>query len=152
MLKNKVKDMVDINSNIFHERLAGILREWPNLKLLILFGSRARGDHRRDSDWDFAALYEEGSDRKDISSQFKIYTLLEQALEIPDDKIDVVDLKGCSPILAHYVVRDGQLLYERETGLFEGFKQKFLMNSEESKALYRQLRNNLEIALREKGV
>jgi hypothetical protein len=82
----------------------------------------------------------------------KIYTLLEQALEIPDDKIDVVDLKECSPILAHYVARDGQLLYERETGLFEGFKEKFLMNPEESKALYRQLRNNLEISLREKGV
>jgi len=66
--------------------------------------------------------------------------------------IDVIDLKECSPILAHYVARDGQLLYERETGLFEGFKEKFLMNPEESKALYRQLRNNLEISLREKGV
>jgi hypothetical protein len=64
----------------------------------------------------------------------------------------VVDLKECSPILAHYVARDGQLLYERETGLFEVFKEKFLMNPEESKALYRQLRNNLEISLREKGV
>ncbi|MFM6057259.1 MAG: type VII toxin-antitoxin system MntA family adenylyltransferase antitoxin, partial [Microcystis aeruginosa] len=122
------------------------------LKLLILFGSRARREHRPDSDWDFAVLYEERSDRKDISSLLKIYTLLEQALEIPEDKIDVVDLKECSSILAHYIARDGQLLYERETGLFEVFKEKFLMNPEESKALYRQLRNNLEISLREKGV
>lgn len=133
-------------------RITTTVEKIPNLKLLILFGSRARGEHKPDSDWDFAVLYEERSDRKDISSLLKIYTLLEQALEIPDDKIDVVDLKECSPILAHYVARDGQLLYERETGLFEVFKEKFLMNPEESKALYRQLRNNLEISLREKGV
>ncbi|MCZ8025419.1 MAG: nucleotidyltransferase domain-containing protein [Microcystis sp. LE19-10.1B] len=134
------------------DKITPLAEQLPNLQMLILFGSRARGDHRPDSDWDFAVLYEEGSNRKDISSQFKIYSLLEQALEIPEDKIDVIDLKGCSPILAHYVARDGQLLYERETGLFEGFKEKFLMNPEESKALYRQLRNNLEISLREKGV
>ena len=133
-------------------RITTTVEKLPNLKLLILFGSRARGEHKPDSDWDFAVLYEERSDRKDISSLLKIYTLLEQAFEIPDDKIDVVDLKECSPILAHYVARDGQLLYERETGLFEVFKEKFLMNPEESKALYRQLRNNLEISLREKGV
>ncbi|MBC1192994.1 nucleotidyltransferase domain-containing protein [Microcystis aeruginosa CS-558/01A06] len=134
------------------EKITAIVEKLPNLKLLILFGSRARGEHKPDSDWDFAVLYEERSDQKDISSLLKIYTLLEQALEIPEDKIDVIDLKECSPILAHYVARDGQLLYERETGLFEVFKEKFLMNPEESKALYRQLRNNLEISLREKGV
>jgi len=134
------------------DKITPLAEQLPNLQMLILFGSRARGEHKPDSDWDFAVLYEEGSNRKDISSQFKIYSLLEQALEIPEDKIDVIDLKGCSPILAHYVARDGQLLYERETGLFEGFKEKFLMNPEESKALYRQLRNNLEISLREKGV
>ncbi|TRU28401.1 MAG: nucleotidyltransferase domain-containing protein [Microcystis aeruginosa Ma_MB_S_20031200_S102] len=138
--------------NRLAEKITAIVEKLPNLKLLILFGSRARREHKPDSDWDFAVLYEERSDRKDISSLLKIYTLLEQALEIPDDKIDVVDLKECSPILAHYVARDGQLLYERETGLFEVFKEKFLMNPEESKALYRQLRNNLEISLREKGV
>ncbi|MDB9391402.1 type VII toxin-antitoxin system MntA family adenylyltransferase antitoxin [Microcystis aeruginosa] len=134
------------------DKITPLAEQLPNLQMLILFGSRARGEHKPDSDWDFAVLYEEGSNRKDISSQFKIYSLLEQALEIPEDKIDVIDLKECSPILAHYVARDGQLLYERETGLFEGFKEKFLMNPEESKALYRQLRNNLEISLREKGV
>ncbi|ODV37438.1 type VII toxin-antitoxin system MntA family adenylyltransferase antitoxin [Microcystis aeruginosa] len=134
------------------EKITAIVEKLPNLKLLILFGSRARGEHKPDSDWDFAVLYEERSAQKDISSPLKIYTLLEQALEIPEDKIDVIDLKECSPILAHYVARDGQLLYERETGIFKGFKEKFLMNPEESKALYRQLRNNLEISLREKGV
>ena len=141
-----------MNKDEWQKRIAQIPQAMQDLKLLILFGSRARGEHKPDSDWDFAVLYEERSAQKDISSLLKIYTLLEQALEIPEDKIDVIDLKECSPILAHYVARDGQLLYERETGIFEGFKEKFLMNPEESKALYRQLRNNLEISLREKGV
>ncbi len=69
------------------EKITAIVEKLPNLKLLILFGSRARGEHRPDSDWDFAVLYEERSDQKDISSLLKIYTLLEQALEIPEDKL-----------------------------------------------------------------
>ena len=31
----------------------------PYLKMLVLFGSRARGDTHANSDWDFAALYDE---------------------------------------------------------------------------------------------
>lgn len=31
----------------------------PYLKMLVLFGSRARGDIHANSDWDFAALYDE---------------------------------------------------------------------------------------------
>ena len=32
------------------------LIKWPNAKAAILFGSRARGDHRDDSDWDIAFI------------------------------------------------------------------------------------------------
>ena len=32
------------------------LIKWPNAKAAILFGSRARGDHRDDSDWDIALI------------------------------------------------------------------------------------------------
>ena len=32
------------------------LIKWPNAKAVILFGSRARGDHRDDSDWDIAFI------------------------------------------------------------------------------------------------
>ena len=32
------------------------LTKWPNAKAAILFGSRARGDHRDDSDWDIAFI------------------------------------------------------------------------------------------------
>ncbi|MCY7393637.1 MAG: nucleotidyltransferase domain-containing protein, partial [Leptolyngbyaceae cyanobacterium CAN_BIN12] len=36
-----------------------ILEQVPYLRLLVLFGSRARGDHFPSSDWDFALLFDE---------------------------------------------------------------------------------------------
>lgn len=36
-----------------------ILEQTPYLKLLVLFGSRVRGDHFPSSDWDFALLFDE---------------------------------------------------------------------------------------------
>lgn len=36
----------------------------PYLKMLVLFGSQARGDIHAKSDWDFAALYDEEMRKK----------------------------------------------------------------------------------------
>ena len=33
-----------------------VLVSWPNAKAAVLFGSRARGDHHEDSDWDIAFI------------------------------------------------------------------------------------------------
>jgi predicted nucleotidyltransferase len=40
-------------------KIPQILEQIPYLKLLVLFGSRARGDHDPKSDWDFAFLCDE---------------------------------------------------------------------------------------------
>ncbi|WP_293140319.1 nucleotidyltransferase domain-containing protein [Okeania sp. SIO3I5] len=37
----------------------GLSEKIPYLKMLVLFGSHARGDTHARSDWDFAALYDE---------------------------------------------------------------------------------------------
>ncbi len=34
------------------------LRQWPAARAVVLFGSRARGEHRPDSDWDIAIITE----------------------------------------------------------------------------------------------
>ena len=45
-------------------RAAGTaLDAWPEAKAAVLFGSRARGDHRTDSDWDVAFITEGDGDR-----------------------------------------------------------------------------------------
>ena len=44
---------------VFDERLIRTLRRYPNIRLAILFGSRAGGDVRSDSDIDLALLADE---------------------------------------------------------------------------------------------
>ncbi|MEM6838675.1 MAG: nucleotidyltransferase domain-containing protein [Cyanobacteria bacterium P01_C01_bin.120] len=103
-----------------------IAEQHPTLKLLILFGSRARGDHAPHSDWDIAYLSDLSS--KQGATWFPgadlLHTLSEHG-QIPGDLIDLIDLSTCSDILAHFVAQDGQLIYEREPGEFERFRQRF---------------------------
>jgi predicted nucleotidyltransferase len=108
-----------------------ILEQIPYLKLMILFGSRARGDHDEASDWDIAVLYDE-EQREEYEKGgwdwLRGWSVLQDELELPDDRLDVVDLGKSSNILAHAIARDGKLIYEREPGEFEQFHQRTLMN------------------------
>ena len=46
----------DSACNIVKEKCQEALNLWPNAKAAILYGSRARGNHRTDSDWDIAFI------------------------------------------------------------------------------------------------
>lgn len=128
----------------------------PYLKMLILFGSRARGDTHPKSDWDFAALYDENFREEYCQdrgfSWFEVPGILGQVFRINSDEIDVVELHRCSSLIAHFVARDGILLYEREFGQFEAFKQQCLMTDAELEVLRQNLRQKIEVALQRRGV
>lgn len=126
-----------------------VAQQVPYLRMLILFGSRARGDTHAKSDWDFAVLYDEALRNQSVSGYgwLEIYEALSDCFQISQDKIDVVEINTCSPTIAHYIARDGKLLYEQSTGLFEEFKRKALMSEEELKALRKRLREKLESSL-----
>src|SRR5262245_50488875 len=66
------------------KRLATIGAKYPELRLLILFGSRARGDGRDDSDWDLGHLGEAGMDPDAL--------LLDLVDTLDTDRVDLVDL------------------------------------------------------------
>lgn len=76
-------------------------------KLLILFGSRATGHARADSDWDVAVV---------ADHQFSLGELSEASAEAAgilganEDKIDIVDMWSASPLLQHFVAKEGKLL------------------------------------------
>jgi len=122
----------------------------PSLKMLILFGSRARGNPHSNSDWDFAFLRD--SDQQNVLFNAEIYAILADLFRINDDKIDAINLAKCPPLMAHAIAQDGKLLYERDSDLFKVFKQQSLMSEEQLKAIQKDLRAKLEHFLRQRGV
>jgi len=108
----------------------------PKLRLLVLFGSRARGEADSSSDWDFAFLSDPDRPSEHNSFWFPGSELLEslsKLLHISYERIDLVDLSTCSDILAHFVAHDGQVIYEKTPGEFAQFQQHALKTKAELK-------------------
>jgi len=128
----------------------------PYLKMLVLFGSRARGDTHGKSDWDFAAVYDDLIRYLQIKDNgfrwFEVPHLLGEAFALNPDMIDVVDLNKCSLLIAHYVARDSILLYEKEVGLFDAFRSRALKSDAELKAIRKALEEQVEKNLQRWGV
>ena len=125
----------------------------PYLKILVLFGSRATGKTHDKSDWDFATLYDEDKRKVCMGERtfawFEVPQNLGELFEINSDEIDVVELNRCSSLIAHFVARDGKLLYESEPGEFEKFKQDALISESELKQIEGELHNKVELFLQE---
>ncbi|MDJ1173361.1 type VII toxin-antitoxin system MntA family adenylyltransferase antitoxin [Roseofilum capinflatum] len=139
-----------------HESSQQILAKMPYLKMLVLFGSRARGDNQENSDWDFAVLYDEEL-REPILKQnawrwLEAFHILGEIFGLNDDNMDIVELNHCSRLIAHYVARDGKVIYEQTPGEFENFQRNYLMSDTELKQMRRDLRQKLERSLQRKGV
>ena len=96
-------------------RLAPFLHESrpPGLRLLILFGSRARGDAADLADWDFGYLADRELDLDRL--------LAGLGRQIDSDRIDLVDLARAGGQLRYRAARDGRLLYEASPGEFARF-------------------------------
>ncbi|MBD1906744.1 nucleotidyltransferase domain-containing protein [Funiculus sociatus GB2-A5] len=128
----------------------------PYLKMLVLFGSRATGKIHAESDWDFAALYDEEVRKAYIKDNawawFEVPQLLSDFFEINSDKIDVVELNNCSWLIAHFVARDGVLLYEKDPGGFEYFRLTALRSESELKKFRQDQRQLIDMELKEWGV
>jgi predicted nucleotidyltransferase len=93
------------------ERLRAALEAVPeDLVCAYLFGSRARGTARADSDLDVAVLFERDPPRDIFGLHTDLALRLGEAAGLP---VDLVVLNRASPDLAHRVLRDGILLLER---------------------------------------
>lgn len=136
------------------EFIPEILKQVPYLTLLVLFGSRARGDAHPDSDWDFAILCDE-EQRKQYEKggwdSFRLGGILQNAYDLLDDQIDVIEMKKCSEILAHYIAKDGMIIYERDPGTFEAFKRKNLKNKDELQAYHQRVQKETNHKLQNLG-
>lgn len=134
--------------------LGRLLQEIPYLKMLILFGSRARGDTHPNSDWDFAILYDEELRRKTVEGfgWFRDVGIIGDCLNLNSDNIDVVEIQRCSELMAHHIARDGKLIYEQEPGLFDEFKKNSLLSQNKIDDIINKSRTRVYQFLREQGL
>lgn len=88
--------------------------ERAGLRLVVLFGSRARGEAGPASDWDFGYLSSDSSDPD---------ALLEALVDsLRSDRIDLVDLGRAGALIRYRAARDGHCLFEDEPRRFERFQ------------------------------
>lgn len=95
-------------------RLATVGASSPGLVLLVLHGSRARGDAHRDSDWDFAYLGDADFDPAALVARL--------VAAVGSERVDLADLGRSSGLLRYRCARDGVIVHEREPGAFERFQ------------------------------
>ena len=88
------------------ERLRSALRTEPKVRLAILFGSRARGDHRADSDVDLVVELDNPSQRHRLSER------LEAALGLRVQLALLEDAEG-APLLLEQVLEEGRVVVDR---------------------------------------
>lgn len=106
--------MADPASPAVLDEIRAAARRVPGLELLMLFGSRARGDAHARSDWDFGYLATPAAD---------VTTLLSALVELTgSDRVDLADLGRASGVLRFRAARDGQLLHECRPGLGDEFR------------------------------
>lgn len=89
------------------------------LDVVVLFGSRARGQAQPGSDTDLAVL-----PRRPLGPQafLRLAVDLGQATGLP--QVDLVDLTRSTPLLQCQVARHGRPLFEADQGLFNLFQVK----------------------------
>ena len=75
--------------------------------LLILFGSRAKGTARADSDWDVAVASDH---QMSLDERVAWAQKAAHLLQVNEDRVDLVDTWSASPLLQHYIGEQGRLL------------------------------------------
>jgi len=94
-------------------RVSELARKAPGLKLLVLFGSQARGEAHPGSDWDFGYLAGPAFDPDDFLARL--------VLRLKTDRIDLVNLGRTNGLLRYRAAAEGQPLFEARSGEFERF-------------------------------
>ena len=100
-------------SRALRERFGGLSARHPKLRLLLLFGSRARADAHERSDWDLGYLAEEGFDPDAL--------LLDLVNALGTERIDLVDLARAGGQVRFRAAGDGRVIHEARPGIFDKF-------------------------------
>ena len=127
----------------------------PYLKMLVLFGSRATGNIHANSDWDLAVLCDEEQretfTKNNTGRLFELPMLIGEVLKINPDHIDIVELNHCSELIAHFIARDGIMIFEQYPEEFKSFKENSLKSQSELKKFRQEQHRIIQIELNKWG-
>ena len=115
-----------------------------DLKLVILFGSRASGEATERSDYDIGLFAGHLLSEEEIIELQGIFSRLFQT-----DRVDLVDLKKAPPLLKVQVFKNFRVLYESDPMLKFQLPLSAEAEFEECRDLYEMRRQRLEEFVRE---
>lgn len=117
------------------------------VKLAYLFGSRARGTSREDSDYDFAVLL---SGKATVEDEVKLMLDIADDLHVSVDKINVVILDKANMELAYRILKEGELVYESDEEFRRLWERNTLIKALESRDIYNIYMNRVKKSLHPK--
>ncbi|MHA1929275.1 MAG: type VII toxin-antitoxin system MntA family adenylyltransferase antitoxin [Candidatus Thorarchaeota archaeon] len=94
-----------------------------NIDLIVIFGSRARGDHSKQSDLDIAV----STSFQDKEQRFKLRLQVISLLEGPKQPVDVVILEDSNWTLRHRIARDGVVIFQKNEDTWANFVEQVLI-------------------------
>ena len=109
----------------YNEIAQRVLEVAPDdISLIILFGSRARGDHSEHSDLDIAVATTE----TDSEKRFELRLQIISELEGPALAVDVVVIEEANWALRYRIARDGVVLFQRDDDSWSDFIEEVLIH------------------------
>src|SRR5712691_11927038 len=93
--------------------ISEVATQQPGLRLVVLFGSRARGDATSRSDWDVGYLGSEPLDREGL--------LADLVAALGTEEVDLVDLDRASGLVRFRAARDGIVAFQAVDAAFARF-------------------------------
>jgi predicted nucleotidyltransferase/uncharacterized protein YutE (UPF0331/DUF86 family) len=134
ILESKGIDPVD-ESNVKHvaNLLEGVFRK-HNVVLAYLFGSRARGFGRPDSDYDIAVIMNKAE--VTVMDEIELALDIADALKVPADRVDVVALNIADTMLKARVLREGAVIYAENEDVRKIWERKMYLEVLDSMDLH----------------
>lgn len=102
-----------------------------NLELILLFGSRATGRIRKESDFDVAYL---SGKNLDLMEESRL--IVELVPIFRSENIDLVNLKKANPLLLYAITKNCQVIYEKKSLAFCSLRAYAFKKYVETKPLY----------------
>lgn len=112
------------------KNIVTVLKDYPAIKLCVLFGSAAKGRMRDDSDVD-VGVAAEGA----LSGSEKLAVMGDLAL-VTGRSVDVVDLQRAGGYVLQQALTTGMILLKTDRGVYAGVLKRMLFNQSDMMPLY----------------